>query len=376
MESQRRDILVVDDLALNLQLASTILVEHGYEVTCARSGMAALELARARAFDAILLDVQMPGIDGWEVCRILRSEPGTRDIPIIFMTAAYGDDEDVIKGLELGASDYVTKPVHPRILVQRVDVAVRAYVAARDQRILAEERAEALRALAEAQAGMLEARKLSALATMARGLAHEINNPLGAAMSNASFALGKDVSPEERASALSDAVTEMRRVASIVDRMRRLGAAIETDEIASVSEVVSSIVSPLADDLARRRVTLTARLESGATLWGAGRLGPVIEELISNAARAVRAGGRIEVATHDDETASVVTVVDDGAGMDADTRARAFEPFFTRKDDWRAVGLGLPMCHAVATALGGELSLDSTPEAGTRVTIRLPRLRA
>jgi signal transduction histidine kinase len=369
-------VLVVDDVALNLDLAEEILRAEGYDVTRAASGIEALGRASRVDFDAILLDVQMPGMDGWEVCRRLMADAATREVPILFMTAAYGEDEDVIRGLELGARDYVTKPVHPRILLRRVEAAVRAHRASREQRELAEQRAEALRALTAAQARILEARKLAALSTMARGLAHEINNPLAAAMSNVAYALDDDDEADEaeRIAALTDALDNMKRVAAIVDRMRVLGAEIDMGAPASLPDVLGPVLVPLVDEQRRRGVTLDLTLRPTPPVPGAVRLVPVVSELVTNAARAVRRGGRVDVACGSLGGTAMIIVSDDGAGMDAETKARAFEPFFTRKDDWRAIGLGLSMCHAIVTSLGGTISIDSAPDSGTRVTIRLPVL--
>lgn len=114
----RATILIVDDEVSNIEIMNAVL-EDDYEVCFSVSGQQALDTARATPPDLILLDVLMPGIDGFEVCRQLKSDPLLADIPVIF-TTGLGDTEDEIRGLSLGAIDYVTKPIQPAILQARV----------------------------------------------------------------------------------------------------------------------------------------------------------------------------------------------------------------------------------------------------------------
>ena len=113
------NILIVDDVAKNIQLIGNILGGEGYELAFATSGQKALEIASSGAFDLILLDIMMPGTDGYAVCRQLRSNSRTQDVRIIFLTAKTQGD-DIVKGFECGAVDYITKPFNPAELVMRV----------------------------------------------------------------------------------------------------------------------------------------------------------------------------------------------------------------------------------------------------------------
>jgi two-component system phosphate regulon response regulator PhoB len=125
----REHILAVDDEEDILELLRYNLSKEGYRVTCAASGEAAVKTAKTGRPDLILLDLLLPGIDGLEVCRRLKSEPQTRDIPIIMLTAK-GEEVDVVTGLELGADDYVPKPFSPRVLLARIKAVLRRRAAA------------------------------------------------------------------------------------------------------------------------------------------------------------------------------------------------------------------------------------------------------
>ena len=118
-DQKKFTILIVDDVPANIQVVAKILKEEGYQLAFAKSGKAALELTEKGEFDLILLDVMMPEIDGFEVCKRFKENPITKDIPVIFLTAKV-DTESIVKGFEVGAMDYVTKPFNGTELLARV----------------------------------------------------------------------------------------------------------------------------------------------------------------------------------------------------------------------------------------------------------------
>jgi two-component system phosphate regulon response regulator PhoB len=117
-------LLVVDDEEDIQELVRYNLVRNGFDVTVVGTGEAALDAARSKAPDMILLDLMLPGIDGLEVCNLLKHDQKTAHIPIVMLTAR-GEEADVVAGLELGADDYITKPFSPRVLVARVKAVLR-----------------------------------------------------------------------------------------------------------------------------------------------------------------------------------------------------------------------------------------------------------
>ncbi len=117
-ENRPFKILIVDDIPKNIQLAATIFQNEGYQMAFAQNGAAALSLARSHEFDLILLDIMMPDMDGFEVCEKLKSDPVTRDIPVIFITAK-NDTDSIVRGLKTGGADYVTKPFRGAELLAR-----------------------------------------------------------------------------------------------------------------------------------------------------------------------------------------------------------------------------------------------------------------
>lgn len=124
MVKNKKHILVVDDEKEILELIQFNLEQSNFKVTTVKTGEAALKKARSIEPDLIVLDLMLPGIDGLDVCRILKSDKATEDISVIMLTAK-GSEEDIVKGLELGADDYLTKPFSPKILIARIKACVR-----------------------------------------------------------------------------------------------------------------------------------------------------------------------------------------------------------------------------------------------------------
>ncbi|NQU44186.1 response regulator [bacterium] len=125
----RENILVVEDEEDILELVSYKLSKEGYGVTGVASGEEALKTARERLPDLVVLDLMLPGLDGLEVCRILKNDPSTHHIPIVMLTAK-GEEADIVTGLEIGADDYIPKPFSPRVLVARIRAVLRRTIQA------------------------------------------------------------------------------------------------------------------------------------------------------------------------------------------------------------------------------------------------------
>jgi len=121
---KKPSILVVEDDTDIQQLVSYNLIKAGFNVTCADTGEEALQILSREAFDAMVLDLMLPGRDGYEVCRAVRSQENIKGLPIVMLTAK-SEEDDIVCGLECGADDYVTKPFSPRVLIARLEAALR-----------------------------------------------------------------------------------------------------------------------------------------------------------------------------------------------------------------------------------------------------------
>lgn len=198
-------ILVVDDTFANLEVMSEALEDVGYEVATAIDGIRAIKRVQSHPPDLILLDVQMPGIDGFETCQRLKSDPNTASIPVIFMTALT-DTDSKVKGFSVGAVDYITKPFQTEEVLARVNTHLQLrYLTQHLENSVAERTAtlqiameelhkksqkleQTLQELQQAQLQIVQSEKMSALGNLVAGVAHEINNPVGCIIGNVNAA--------------------------------------------------------------------------------------------------------------------------------------------------------------------------------------------
>jgi len=366
----RGTVLVVDDSEDTLDMVERMLLETDYSVGRATTGKEALLLAGQNRPDLVLLDIQLPDIDGWEVCERLKAHSQTRHTPIIFMTGMHLESDAIVRGFEIGATDYITKPFHAQILVQRVNAAIRAFSVEKEQRKLAAGRAEALSALASATVEGLEARALSGLTAMASTLIAEIAPHLAEARGRLEPLAEK--STGEQRELLDGALKDLEAANGFIDRMRYLGERIDSEEINPLQGVVRAFAKPIAAKLRSQGLQVELSIEDTPPVRGVIRIAPVVAELLNNAAASVEDNGHIELRTHTDGDWAVLTVSDNGAGMDL---SGEWDPFIAPVDpprEGRPLGLGLPMCHSIVAGVGGSIELDSTPGEGTTVRVRLP----
>ncbi|MDH5566286.1 MAG: ATP-binding protein [Myxococcales bacterium] len=413
------EVLVVEDNADMRRLLS-FLVGREYRLRIARNGREALQEVRERKPDLVLTDVMMPEMSGTELCAALKRDAETAGIPVVLVTSK-AEREMKIQGLELGADDYVTKPFHPRELMARIRSLVRLRrlqeeLAERNELVerTNEELRETLAELKEASAQLVHAERLSVLGELAAGVAHEVNNPVNFAL-NAVKALQECVSEVgEVAAKMAEVDTcdpeefgrRIRELQLMRDRLQFEERANTMMELAGIVgeglERTSRLVGDLRDfaapddrpradlDVARglrstvqlvRHSLASAGIELRVEIppdlphvaGEARALNQVFLNLIKNAAESFAGErGSIDVSARAENGAVVVEVRDDGPGIPPELKDRIFEPFFTTKSAQRGTGLGLSICHRIVMQHGGDIQVESGPDRGAIMRVRLP----
>ena len=359
------DVLVVDDLEQNLTALEALLTAPDVRVLRARSGLEALEVLLEHDVAVALLDVQMPQMDGFELAEILRSAARTRDIPIIFVTAAGRDPERLFRGYEAGAVDFICKPVDAEILKRKVEVFVRLH---RQKAQLA------------AQLAAL-ARLLRLNETFTAVLGHDLRNPLNSIVGNAEVQLRTSTDPTTVASASrirASAGRMARMIDQLLDLSRLRAGQLEIHvEPADLLELVRSAidearsaVSPQAD------VTLAHQGDSRGA-WDVDRLGQVLSNLLGNALSHGVRGTPVAVEIDARDADGVTISVRNRGAIPAELLPHVFEPYRQggprRSDAPAGLGLGLHIVEQLVSLHGGRVQVESTEADGTCFDVWLPR---
>ncbi len=415
-------ILAVDDSLTYLHELLAVLRGEGYDVVPARSGEEGLEMLVAQQFDCILLDLVMPGIDGIETCRRIKSSPLFRDVPLIMLTAAE-DRKAMIEALSVGADDFISKSSELEVLKARVRAQLRRKqfedehrsirekllrsqieaAEARAARELAETRAQlveelevkndeltrAYRELQTAQTQLVQSAKLASLGELVAGVAHEINNPLAFVISHLATVRRSvaKVDAKFRASIEQDdlaswqrAVDRLGEMDGGLQRMRDLVLKLRTfsrlDEgerkTVSIRECVESLLTILGHRLKDRIEVETHYGEPDVIECYPGLLTQAIMNLVANAIDAIPEHGKIVISTGAHDDAYRISVTDTGVGIPEALRGRILDPFFTTKPVGQGTGLGLSITYSIVRKHGGALDFGGAEGGGTEAVIRIP----
>lgn len=412
-------ILVVDDNPTNIQVLFDVLSEIGYRVAIAKSGEAALQRLQSYHPDIILLDVMMPGIDGFETCQRLKTDPTTRNIPVIFMTAL-SDTVDKVKGLSLGAVDYITKPIqHEETLARvRVHLQLSSTQKALEQRTT--ELSQTLDNLRQTQVHLVQSEKMSSLGQLVAGVAHEINNPINFINGN-----------------LEPAAEHVRDLIAFIELYRecysqphpKIQAWMDEVDVEYIEEDLPKLIDSMKigcdrirqlvlslrnfarlDESHLKAVDLHEGIESTLLIlqhclkaspdcaaiqtsknYGElplvecypSQLNQVFMNLLGNAIDALKEQARnapplwhpkISIRTYMSEPNWVnIAIADNGTGIPDEVKMKLFDPFFTTKPVGKGTGLGLSICHQIVTEKHkGKIYCYSTLGQGTEFVVQIP----
>jgi two-component system sensor histidine kinase/response regulator len=402
------DILIVDDMPDNLRLLSAMLSDHGYKVRKAINGDRALRAIQAVRPDLVLLDINMPEMNGYDVCRILKQGDRTADIPVIFISAL-DDVFDKVTAFEVGGIDYITKPFQVQEVLVRISThlnirqlqqklgaqniqlqqEVRDRMAAQQaledlnrqlEHRVAERTAELQQANEELRT--LEARLRKRLNVFLHAVSHDLRNPvLGTSMVLTNVLQQSDASVELPRSIVERMAESNTRQLSLINSLIDTHAAeiwgiVLHSEAIALAPLIHSAMTDLIPLLEQSKVSYTVQVSPDLPLVMADpmQLARVFQNLVANAVKHNPPGLTLSLTAEIDASKICCAVQDNGVGIHPDHQQRLFDLYFRGDPQRRDVGLGLGLylCQQIIEAHGGEIGVNSSVGQGTTFWFTLP----
>ena len=384
------DILVVDDTKEMLELLCAILNGAGYEVRPASDGNLALRSAFAQPPALILLDVKMPEIDGFEVCRRLKADERTSQIPVMFITGAAGD-QDKVKGLRLDAVDYITKPFHEEEVLARVNVHLNLL---RTRFELEKKNEELKKAKNEIESWnnaleqrvkektdqLIHAEKFAVIGRLATSIVHELKSPLSGLL-GLLRAHKEDVREGTREyEEIETMYNASEYMAKFVDDISVFSRKSEPKkEKTYLNALLESISSFSLDQLVKMKINVVKDHDKNLSpvMCDKLQIQQVFMNMITNARDAMPDGGTFKIRTGNsiDGKEVFVEFIDTGVGIKSEDLSRIFEPFFTTKEPGKGIGLGLSTSYMIVKNHGGDIKVESAPGKGTKFVITFSTIK-
>ena len=352
MTERKSKILIVDDAIDTVELLRKRFHSEGYDTSEAYDGEEALKRVDEYNPDLIVLDVMMPKIDGYEVCRRLKNDENKKYIPILMLTAK-GGVESKVKGLEIGADDYLAKPFDYKELSARV---------------------KSLLTIKASREKLLEEEKSVALEKMMDEVAHEVRNPL---VSIGGFAkrvydrLPENDPNKKYLEMIMDEVSKLENMVKLLIELKTM--AVCYSECADVNDIIMEVLSIHEEELAEKGIIVKTELMDGPPCISGDReqLKVAISNLVKNSIEAMLQSPKIlRITTSTVDGRMVIDIFDTGKGIPKDKLKNIFHPFYTSKI--YGPGLGLTFTLKIVQQHGGTISAESEPGKGTTFTIRLP----
>lgn len=353
-------ILIVDDVYRNIQLAGIILQKDNFRFSFATDGESALRLAGEGGIDLILLDIMMPGMDGYAVCSRLKNDVRTADIPVIFLTAM-NDTESIVKGFELGAVDYLTKPFQAAELLARVRTHLRLRMTERSLR----------------EANAAKDRFFSIIA-------HDLRSPFTALIGVSQFLKEgiDELEPETAKEMLGGIHSASRNAFNLLENLLewarvQIGAIPIVIETVDLSSAARDNVQLLEMNIRSKEISVENRIAGPLSARAdANAVNTVLRNLLSNAIKFTPRGGAIELEAGSGDGRVYLTVRDHGIGMNAEQQESLFRIDARRSgrgtEREQGTGLGLILSHEFLQRSGGSISVESAPGEGSAFTVTLP----
>lgn len=362
-EFTRHNVLIVDDETKNLRILGDMLSSVGAKVAMSRDGISAINFVKKSRPDIMLLDVLLPGVDGYEICRMLKQAPDTKELPVILISAL-SDTADIVKGFEAGCVDYITKPFHKSEVLARVN----AHLQLKNAR----ERLESV----NEQLSTVNASKDKLFTVISRNL-HASINELNDMLK------GITEQPAGLCEIIGKASGTSRQISDLLENLL-LWARIHRGEIdfhpqeTDIGQIVETVMEDIAGMAETKSIRLSSEINATLPVFADVETTLAItRNLIENAIKFTPEFGVVVVSTTQSEEMVEISVADTGIGMDADIRNRLFrlENHFSTlgTGNEKGTGLGLLLCKELVEKNGGKIFVESKPGEGSRFAFTLPK---
>lgn len=360
-------VLIVDDTAANIEMLGAMLRVKDIQMLASMSGSQALTIAEAKMPDVILLDIQMPEMDGYEVCKKLKEHPTTKDIPVIFLTAK-NETADIVKGFDLGAVDYITKPFRPQELFARLRTHIQ--LTTLQKQTLAQNR---------------ELLALNKLKNEFLGIAvHDLKNPLSGIIGLAEFLRQNDTDTATTHQCLDTIISQSHRMFGIIKNLLSVNALERGSFTVNLQPMnLAALITPIVESysIKAEQKSLSLVMDVEPTIYALAdelAITQALDNLISNALKFSPLGKTIIVRTRStpDNTRVLIDVQDEGPGISPEDQQQLFKTFTKLSARPTAgessTGLGLSIVKRMVEAMDGKVFCTSELGKGATFTIELP----
>ena len=381
MNKNTYKILIVDDIAKNIQILGNILSRENYEIAYAQYGEQALSILENQQIDLILLDIMMPGMNGFEVCRKLQEQPHTAEIPVIFLTAK-ADMESIVKGFECGGRDYITKPFNSMELLARVKTHLQVNHQKKQLQDLNDHLEEKV---AERTKQLQEANKKLELLDKAKSdflsiISHELRTPLNGiiGLTNLLDQTNLDNEQAEYIEFMKDSANRLRNFAEISLLITSLSIEEYRPEMmpVAIDNIIEAVIYELNDsEESLPEIKINIPDDTGLVLAETDLTKTSLKLILQNA---FRYGGReqpVEVSVSKDNQFLYIDIEDNGPGFSEEAMEHLFELFSTT-DIMHSEGKGLSLAAVklIMDIQEGNISIENKPgNRGAKVRLTFKR---
>lgn len=380
-EDDKYEVLIVDDIPKNIQVISSILTEEEIEVSFATNGKQALDNVKFKPPDLILLDIAMPGMDGYEVCTKIKQMDSAKHVPIIFLTAKT-EVEDIVQGFDTGAVDYITKPFNSRELISRVFT----HLELKRSRDLIEQKTKTIEKQNE-ELKYINATKDKFFSV----ISHDLKNPFHVIVGYSKLLIKEapkhsDKTLEKYASTVVDAARSgSKLLENLLHWSRSQRGAMEcAPKMLALHRIVKSAVDYLKQDIENKRIDLQVDVANDILVWADDRmLNSVVRNLLSNAIKFTNEYGQVVINAikhhhniTDSKSFVLISVKDNGIGIPKDDISKLFrlDKNYTRigTKNEKGTGLGLILCKEFIEKNNGKIWVESEHKVGSTFFFSLP----